>query len=134
MRFEDGGIIKIWEVKRHEDKYIDVRASTSAKDKRTGEYETSFSGFVRLIGTAKEQFEKQHKDSVTMKIGHCAVGNNYDKNSRKEYWNCMIFSFDDEFVPKDGGGSTTNKKDANAVANDGFEKVDDNMDGELPFA
>lgn len=61
MAFQTNSFAKVWEVKPQE-KYTDIRISTSRKRQDTGQYESDFAGFVRLIGEA-------HNKAKSLQVG-----------------------------------------------------------------
>ena len=119
MGFRTGAYAKVWEIKKGNGNYTDIRISTSKKNKRTEEYETDFSGYVRLIGTA-HQNANTIKEKDTIKIGDCETTNSYDKEKKVTYTNHAIFTF--EGVVNDN--SAQNSKNTETPAVD---------DEELPF-
>lgn len=115
MGFRDGAFATVWEITESAEKSTRIRLSTSRKNKSTGEYETDFNGFARLVGSAHkmaDELDDRIGDSsrCRIKIGNCDVTNRYDKEKEKEYTNFTIFSF--EFVDE----STDSKKKESAPA------------------
>ena len=53
MGFKNNAFAKVWDVTK-KDGFVNLRISTSYKDKKTEEYKTDFSGFAKLIGQAKD--------------------------------------------------------------------------------
>ena len=94
--FSAGSFAKIWEVKRSEEKYIDLRVSTSKKIGE-GKYEQDFGGFVRLLGKARSEGEYLNVGD-SFKILRCGVENHYDKEKKQTFTNYIIFEIetDDE--------------------------------------
>ena len=87
--FCNGAYAKLWEIKRIEEKYSDVRISTSSKQD-DGKYKEDFGGFVRMVGKAHKAMEFiNEKDSF--KIVKCGVENRYDKEKKVTYTNYIIF-------------------------------------------
>ena len=81
MGFRKDSYATVWEVKKGNGNYSDVRLSTSKKNKQTDEYVTDFSGFVRFVGTA-HQNAGALKEKDRIKIGDCEVTNSYDKEKK----------------------------------------------------
>ena len=90
--FSAGSYAKVWEIKRLQDKYADMRISTSHKNE-SGDYEQDFSGFVRLVGKARKDAEYVHEND-TIKIVRCGVTNKYDKEKKVTYTNFTIFEIE----------------------------------------
>ena len=100
IMFSVGSFAKIWEIKRIEEKYADLRISTSKKIGE-GKYEQDFGGFVRLVGKAFAE-GKYLTEGDTFKIAKCGVENHYDKEKKQTYTNFVIFEIevDDEAPAK----------------------------------
>ena len=114
MGFGTGSYAKIWEIKRGESgKYTDVRISVSKKNKETNQYEETFGGFVRLIGTAHKEADKLSVGD-RIKLGSIDVESRYDKEKKQTFYNFKVFSFE----PADGGGSAKTSPAENPVDGD----------------
>ena len=129
MGLRNGAFATVWEVKKGNGNYSDVRISTSRKNKQTDQYETDFSGFVRFIGTA-HQNASSLKEKDRIKIGDCEVTNSYDKEKKVTYTNFAVFSFED--ASGNGAPANNNQKSQNKKK-DEFMDVPDSMEDELPF-
>lgn len=127
MGFRTGSYATIWEVKKGNGNYSDVRLSTSRKNKQTDEYVTDFSGFVRFVGTA-HQNAGSLKEKDRIKICDCEVTNSYDKEKKVTYTNFAVFSFE---MANGGQQNTTQQTQKQQVG--GFENIPDGIDEELPF-
>ena len=120
--FANGSYATIWEVKREEATYADVKISTSRKN-REGNYEQDFGGIVRFVGDAKNVvIGKQPKSRI--KIVECAISNKYDKDKNTTYWNPVVFKCEDA-----NGGSAPAKTTKAEPAT----PADDMMGQDLPF-
>lgn len=98
--FAAGSYAKIWEIKRKEEKYTDIRISTSKKDKETGKYSQDFGGFVRMVGQAHEAMDHLETED-SFKIIRCGVENRYDKENKTTYTNFVIFEVEtDDSYPE----------------------------------
>lgn len=145
MGFREGAYATVWEF-RKDDRSTTIRISTSRKDKQTDEYITDFSGFVRLIGSAKEKSGQIEKAVVgkgehyRIRLGACDVTNRYDKESGITYTNYALFDFE----PADGSASNpepektekpAKKKPAKRapVLDDDDDEEDDEDDDDVPF-
>lgn len=82
--------LKIWKSNRYE-KYHDCQVSSSQKNKSTGKYEVTFSGFVRFIGRAHE---KRPLPEQIIKILSCGVKTKYVKERRTNYTNFLIYDYE----------------------------------------
>lgn len=106
MGFRNGAYATVWEVKEGKGNYLDVRLSTSKKNKTTEQYETDFSGFVRFIGdAAKDGTKLKEKDRI--KIRECEVTNHYDKEKKVTYTNFAVFSFEENSDNKPASTDTS---------------------------
>lgn len=91
--FSAGSFAKLWEIRKREEKYTDIRISTSRKNKDTGEYEQDFGDFARLVGKAHEAAEDLN-DGDRFKIIKCGVENRYNKEKKVTYYNFVIFEIE----------------------------------------
>ena len=91
--FSAGSFAKLWEIRKREEKYTDIRISTSRKNKDTGEYEQDFGDFARLVGKAHEAAEDLN-DGDRFKIIKCGVENRYNKEKKITYYNFVIFEIE----------------------------------------
>lgn len=130
MGFRIGAYAKVWEVKSVSDKCTQIRISISRKDKETNQYETEFSGYVRLLGAVTAKEGLQIKEGDTIKLGDVDVRTKYDKEKRITYTNYMAFSFERADGSGSGGGGSTKPKEADGSNNEPADPIDDR---ELPF-
>lgn len=128
MAFRNGAYATVWEVKKGNGNFTDARISTSKKNKQTEQYETDFSGFVRLIGNAHQKAASlNEKDRI--KLGDCEVTNHYDKEKKITYTNFAVFDFENA----NGGQQQTpvNNPQSDPM---GFMNIAPGIDEELPFS
>lgn len=123
MGFRTGNFATIWEVKKGNGNYSDVRLSTSKKNKQTEQYETDFSGFVRFVGEAHKAAQSL-KEKDRIKLGDCEVTNSYNKEKNVTYTNYAVFGFEM------ANGNNTNSQPAKTKPE--IKTTDDSDD--LPFA
>ena len=123
MGFKTNGYCTIWEVTPVSDMVTKARVSTSRKNRKTGEYETDFSGFVSFVGTAAAQKAARLKERDRIRLGDIDVTSRYDKGRKETFINFNIFSFDMADDVK--GGS---KPESQHTVDDG--EIDDSR---LPF-
>lgn len=130
MGFRKDSYATVWEVKKGNGNYTDVRLSTSRKNKQTDAYETDFSGFVRFVGTA-HQNAGNLKERDRIKIGDCEVTNSYNKEKNVTYTNYAVFSFENA-----NSGNSGQAKPTQTTTKDPSEFVNllDVLEEELPFA
>lgn len=119
MGFRQGAYATVWEITETSDRSTKVRLSTSRKNKKTGEYETDFNGFVRLVGNAHDNAELIEdeigdNERCRIRLGATDVSNRYDKEAGREYVNYTLFDFDlaDSIQPDDEPGRTAKKTPA----------------------
>lgn len=106
-----------------------VRLSSSRKNKKTGAFETDFSGFCTFFGQAGEAAEKlEPKDRI--RLTSCDVTNTYDKEKRTTYVNYNVFGF--EQVDGSGGGTKTEGRANQTYKKTAFEEGDVDAD-DFPF-
>lgn len=127
MGFKTNGYATVWELRKGNGNYTDVRISTSRKDKQSGEYVTDFSGWARFIGAA-HQMASSLKEKDRIKLGDCEVTNSYDKEKKVTYTNFAVFSFEM------ANGASTPAKTGGQPIPDEFVNIPDGIDEELPFA
>lgn len=106
MGFRPGAYAKVWEVKPMSDTSTKIRMSVSRKDKKTGEYEQDFSGFVMAIGTAAAHKAAGLKEGDRIKLGDVDVSTKYDREKKVTYTNFKLFSFDIESGSNSGASSS----------------------------
>ena len=107
--FANNNYAKVWKIypkEKKEQKFTLVQLSTSRKDKKTKEYSTDFSGYVRLIGDAEEK-AKELEAQDKIKLLTVGVTNSYDKANKKTYtqYVCFDFEFDNSQKQAETNGS-----------------------------
>lgn len=109
MGFRENAWLTVWDVKKNPSgKSFQVRASTSKKDKETGEYETDWSGFINFVADAgKKAATLKPRDRIQMK--GCEVTTRYVKEKDITYTNYTCFDF--EMSDFAGGGKKSNRDD-----------------------
>lgn len=127
MGFRTGAYCKVWAIEPKSDVCTKIRLSNSRKDKRTGEYEQDFSGFVNFIGTAAASKAAKLKEGDRIKLGDVDVSSKYDGEKKVTYYNFKAFSFD--LVEDDHAKDSADPADPQPAVDDG--DLDDNR--ELPF-
>lgn len=90
--FSAGSYAHVWDIKRIEEKYIDMRISTSKK-LEDGSYKQDFGGFVRLVGKARSNGEYLNEGD-NFKIVRCGVENSYDQEKKQTYTNYIVFEIE----------------------------------------
>ena len=107
--FANNNYAKVWKIypkEKKDQKFTLVQLSTSRKDKKTKEYSTDFSGYVRLIGDAEEK-AKELEAQDKIKLLTVGVTNSYDKANKKTYtqYVCFDFEFDNSQKQAETSGS-----------------------------
>lgn len=93
MGFRTGAYATVWGVDTGKGNFTKVRLTVSRKNRETGQFDQDFSGFCTFIGTAHALAAKL-KERDRIKLGDVDVSNTYDKESKKEYVNYKVFSFE----------------------------------------
>lgn len=107
--FANNNYAKVWKIfpkEKKEQRYTVVQLSTSRKDKKTKEYSTDFSDYVRLVGTAEEKAaELEAQDRI--KLLSVGVTNSYNKETKKksEQFVCFDFDFDNQRKQAEASGN-----------------------------
>ena len=97
MGFRKDQYATVWSVESTRPNVTKVRLSTSRKDKQTGQYVQDFSGYCNFVGNcAVDALKLRERDRI--KLGDVDVTNRYDKETKKEFVNYVVFGF--EMVPK----------------------------------
>ena len=91
--FANGSYAKIWQIKKIEEKYSEIRISTSSKDKKTDKYVQDFGAFVRCVGKAHQDIQHYNEED-RFKIVRCGVTNEYNKEKQTTYTNYVIFEIE----------------------------------------
>lgn len=107
--FSAGSYAKIWEIKAINEKYSDIRISTSKKDKNTGEYSQDFGGFVRMVGQAHSQMQYLNEGD-RFKIVRCGVENSYNKEKKTTFNNFIIFEIESDEALASSGASAADEE------------------------
>lgn len=110
MGFKNSAVATIWKIKDSdgENRFRDVQISTSRKNKKTGEFESDFSGYVRFVANAVVGVENlKEKDRIVLK--NVDVSRKYDKKKGKEFVNFTVFEW--EMAEK----KSSNQDDLNVV-------------------
>lgn len=108
MGFRENAWLTVWDIKKNPSgKSFQIRASTSKKDRDTGEYETDWSGFINLVGdAAKKAAVLKQRDRIQMK--GCEVTTRYVKEKDVTYTNYTCFDFEMSDLPSGGGNRKRN--------------------------
>lgn len=117
-----------------------LRISISKKNKETGEYETSFSGYVACVGTAcagkaakLSKYDKKIGSSGdTIILGDIDVTMQAKKSGDGYYTNFSIYSFE-VADGNNGGTKTPDKPAAKPKKQAHVESNDTEDDSHLPF-
>lgn len=95
MGFRAGSYAKIWKVEPSENgKTTKIQFSISKKNTATNTYETDFSDYAILIGSANETARKNNlKSGDRIKLGEVDVGNSYNKETRQTRYFFRIYAY-----------------------------------------
>lgn len=93
MGFRVGSYAKVWAVDPKTDTNTVVRISISRKNKKSGEYEQDFSGFVSFVGTAAAKKAANLKEGDRIKLGDVDVTTSYNAEKKITYTNYKAFDF-----------------------------------------
>jgi hypothetical protein len=103
MAFRDNAYATIWEVKPTHGKSMNVRLSTSYKNKQTGNYETDFSDYVFFSGEAAQKIAgAKEKDRV--KLLQTSVTSQWDKEKKTNRYTFVVWDVDTSVGAPGGGG------------------------------
>lgn len=95
MGFKNGTVATVWKVKDSDgdNRFRDVQISTSKRNKKSGEYESDFSGYVRFVANAVAGVERlKEKDRIILK--NVDVSRRHDKKKGKEFVNFTVFEWE----------------------------------------
>lgn len=144
--FSEGNYATVWAIRPVKDNVVEIRITTSKKNKSTNLYEVDFSGFVSVFNSSLDnakdkilalsdgkEIKFSGKEAPRIKLGRVGVTRTYDVESKKDYTNFLMFS-----CSTDGNNSNNNapKKAQQANANktdNGFINVPFGTEEELPF-
>lgn len=124
MGFRSNTYATVWDVNPVSETMTKIRLSTSKKDKKSGEYETDFSGFVSFVGAATAKNAAHLKERDRIKLGDVDVTTKYDKENKVTYTNFTVFNFEDS-------SPSSNASDIESTQESNVEDVI--SDGGLPF-
>lgn len=88
--------VTIWSVNENEDGRITARFSESNKDKNTGEYKTTFTGYavIRDKAIANTIADNWRGEKGAFGNATLALSNWYDKVAKKEHSNICMLGFE----------------------------------------
>lgn len=143
--FSEGNYATIWAIKPIRDNVVEIRITTSKKDKNSGAYEVDFSGFVSVFNTSIDKAKDKilalsngqetkfnGKDAPRIKLGRVGVTRTYDPQNKKDFTNFLVFSCD--VVNSGNTQKTSSHSNTNAEKGDkGFIEVPFGTEEELPF-
>lgn len=127
MGFRTGAYATVWDVRPGQGNFVDVRISTSRKDRETGKFVQDFGGYVRFVGNAANEASTL-KERDRIRIGECDVSNRYDRDKNITYTNCAVFDF--EKVDSNLSSTPSNGEKSNP---DEFMTIPDEVEDSLPF-
>ena len=127
MGFRNGSFATVWTSEVKSQRLTRCRISISKKNKDTGEYDQTFSGYVAFAGSAAASRAAKLKERDRIKLLEVDVENSYDKENKKEYTNFLVYDFEmaEGNQPQGSGGASID--DFTPVVDDG------EVDEDLPF-
>ena len=94
MGFRKDGILKVWSAEPSKTgKTTKVKASSSRKNKMTGEYEQDFSAYCIFIGQAHQK-AVDLKEGDLIRVGENEVCNHYDKEKKTTFVDYKVYDFE----------------------------------------
>ena len=101
MAFRDNAYATVWETKTTRGSSMNVRISTSYKDKKTEQYVNDFSEYVFFAGdAAKKAANLKAKDRI--KLLQTSVTSQWDKEKKVNRYTFCVWDFE---PATNGGGS-----------------------------
>ena len=102
MAFRDNAYATIWEIKPTRGASMNVRLSTSYKNKKTEQYETDFSDYVFFSGdAAKKAAGLKEKDRI--KLLQTSVTSQWDKDKKVNHYTFCVWDFELAANDRQGG-------------------------------
>ncbi len=93
MAFRDNAYATVWETRTTKGNSINVRLSTSYKNKQTDQYETDFSDYVFFSGeAAKKAAGLKEKDRI--KLLQTSVTSKWDKEKKVNHYTFAVWDFE----------------------------------------
>lgn len=119
------------------DMVTSARIAISVKNRQTGEYDQTFSGFVSFIGSSAATKALRLRDRQRIRLNEVDVTSKYNKEKNITYYNFSVFSFDtaEEFETKKNGEQiqTNSYEDPTPATVDSGEPELSLGDDRLPF-
>lgn len=131
MGFRKDAYAMCWEVKPVSDVVTNVRLSINRKNRKTGEYEQDFSGYVDFVGSAVSKKALSLTRGSRIRLGDTDVSTTYDKETKKSYMNLKVFSFDE--VDSKFNNETDSVQPTETKVNEDKDEVSDVDEAPLPF-
>lgn len=137
MGFRTGAFAKVWEIREVSPAITRVKMSVPRRNKDTGAFETDFSGYVSMIGSARAKADKLRRGD-RIRLGDVDVSTYYDRENNKDYTNFKCFSFEfaenytSPYSYDRASDSPPERKEAASSTPVDSTPVED-LDEELPF-
>ena len=93
MAFRDNAYATVWEVKPTRGASMNVRISTSFKNKQSNTYETDFSDYVFFSGDAAKKAAKL-KEKDRIKLLKTSVTSRWDKDKKMSSYTFCVWDFE----------------------------------------
>ena len=127
MGFRNGAYATVWEVKPRSANVTTVRIAISKKDKESGGYTQTFSGFVSFVGAENASNAAGLHEKDRIKLGDVDVTTTYNAERKITYTNYACFGFE---------RAEEKKQEPKNEASEGVNPVEEDgilSDGEVPF-
>ena len=106
MAFKNGAYATVWEVKQTKSKSLNVRISTSYKDKNTNQYVDDFSGYVFFAGRAAEKVAScKQKDRI--KLVETSVTSRYNRDTKETRYDFTVWDIETDVPSGRNGGKSS---------------------------
>lgn len=128
MGFRNGAFATVWTSEVKSQRLTRCRISISKKNRDTGAYDQTFSGYVAFAGSAAASKAARLHEKDRIKLLEVDVENSYDKENKKEYTNFLVYDFEMADNEQTTGGNSPANNDFVPIVDEG--EVDDE---DLPF-
>lgn len=133
MGFRAGTYLTVWgDGNNFGGNYECKQVSANRKNRETGEYETSFRGFVRFVGSAADVI-RDVPVRGRVKVGDCDVTSYYKKDTNTTTFTFTVFSCEKVGDEKESSQKGSGNAAAKPAPRTEPEPVESSDDDDLPF-